>query len=77
MPTPREAGDKKKVAALLPLEINPAVGDRGKQVLAGGIVEAAAVDGVAAAILEVAAVSMAEVFAAAGDELLIHSGQRD
>src|SRR5215472_14924755 len=66
-PMRREAGDKKKVAALLPLGINPAVGDRGKQVRAVGTAVGAAVDGVAA-ILEVAAVSVAEVFTVAGDK---------
>ena len=73
MRIPHEAGDKKKVAALLPLGINPAVGERANQVRAVGTAVEVVVDGaVAAAILEVE-VSTAEVavFVVAADEVII------
>src|SRR5215469_6596776 len=63
MRTPREPGDKKKVAALLPLGINPAVGDRGKRVRVVGQAVEAEVDG------EVEA-SAAAAFTVAAGELL-------
>lgn len=71
MQTPREVGDKKKVAALLPLRINPAAGERAKQVLAVGTAVEAVVDGaVAAAILEVEVSTAVVVFVVAAGEVI-------
>ena len=68
---PRAAGDKKKVAAHLPLGINPAAGERAKQVLAVGTAVEAAVDGaVAAAILEVEVSTAVVVFVVAVGEVI-------
>jgi len=68
-PMRHEAGDKRKVLALLPLGIDPAVGVRVKQVRAVGQAVEAVADGVVEAALEVE-VSMAEVFVVAVGEVI-------
>ena len=64
-PMRREAGDKRKVLALLPLGINLGVGVRVKQVRAVGQAVEAVADGVVEAALE------AEVFVVAVGEVII------